>query len=711
MLSRNRSWWLVVLIACAVIAGNVMVARTVRAADPPATKTVQVTERIHGVEVADPYRWLEDESDAEVRTWLAGQRTFAHGWLNRFEQRKVLTKRFEQLFAVTKTSPPTVYKNRYLFSRHEGLKNQSVYYVREGSHRAPERVLLDPNSWSDDGTVALDWMRPTPDASLIAYGKSASGSEKSTLYVLDVASGKHLPDEIPFTRYCVVAWDPDEKGFLYSRYPEPGAVPTGDENYYRRLYHHRLGDDWRKDPVVLGDLVQKEELIGVSATSDNRYVRMNRAVDWARNDLYFRPLGSDAKFQPIAVGLDGQVSADTYGDQLFIRTNVDAPRYRIARAPINQPGPSNWNDVIPQQKGVIDGFSIVGGRLIVEVSENVYSRLFVYELGGKLLDEIELPTLGTVGGVNGEPDGKELFFSFESFAYPPANFRYEIDTGKLERFEQTETGLDLDRYETRQVWFTSKDGTRVPMFVTHRKGMELDGDNPTVLSGYGGFDIALRPRFDFRKIPWLDAGGVFAVANLRGGGEFGKEWHLAGRLGKKQNVFDDFIAAAEKLIELKYTNPKRLAISGGSNGGLLVGACMTQRPELFQAVICAVPLLDMVRYHHFQIARLWIPEYGSAEDPEQFKWLYAYSPYHHVSKGTDYPATLLLTAESDSRVEPMHAYKMAAALQAATGGDRPILLRVEEKAGHGVGKPLAKQIEEQVDIWIFLMSQLELIDA
>lgn len=684
-------------------------------APAPATRTVDVVETLHGVEVADPYRWLETETDPEVVAWIDAQRKHTATALDVFPQRQVLAKRFRQLYESTKIGSPGVFGQRYLFTKHEGLKNHAVLYVRQGSHTSQAKPILDPNTWSADGTVALDWYYPSPDASLIAYGKSASGDEKSTLYVIDVASGKHLSDTIPHTRYTSLVWDPDQKGFIYSRYPEPGSVETGDENYHRKLYHHRLGDDWPSDELVLGDLSQKEEFLDVSASSDHGYELLSRSVGWAKNDLYFRKAGSKAPFQTIIAGQDSLSSADVHQGTLYIRTNLDAPRYRIVKASLDQPGPSHWTDLIPQQGGVIKTFAIIGHRLFVHLSQNVTSRLLVYDLDGKKLREIALPTLGTLtgagGGVfSGEPEGDEVFFSFQSFAYPPANFRYLIGSDTLEKLEQQETDLDLDSYLTRQVWFKSKDGTRVPMFVVHKKGLVMDGDNPTVLYGYGGFNISLTPRFDVRKIPWLDAGGVYAVANLRGGGEFGKDWHESGRRGKKQNVFDDFIFAGQKLIDLKYTNKGRLGIMGGSNGGLLMGAALTQRPDMFAAVVCAVPLLDMVRYHHFQIARLWIPEYGSAEDAEQFKWLYAYSPYHRIKAGTQYPATLMMTAESDSRVQPMHAYKMTAALQAANRTGQPILLRTEKKAGHGVGKPLSMRIDEQVDIWTFFMWQLGLID-
>lgn len=673
---------------------------------PPQTKRTSLVETIHGVQVADPYRWLEEDEKPQVQAWLAAQRRYARSFLDADPHRPHLEKRLTELLTYTQISRPGVYKTRYLFSKREGNQNQAVIYARDGSHTAPPRPILDPNTWSEDGTVALDWMQATPDASLIAYGKSEGGSEKSTLYVLDVASGRHLDDVIPHTRYSSIAWDPDHKGFLYTRYPEPGTVSEGDENYHKKLYYHRLGDNWRNDPPVIGDLRTKEEMLNVSLTSDSRYVTLGRTVDWAKNDLYIRPAGSSEPFRPIVEGQDGLTGGDTYDGMLYLKTSVGAPRYRIVRAPVEQPGPEHWTDVIPQQRGVIEGFSIIGGKLFVTLSEDVHSRLLMYSLDGILLKEFDLPTLGSAGGVNGEPDGDEMFFSFQSFVYPPTNYRYQISTDTLETLEQAEVDADFTQFRTEQVWYTSKDGTQVPMFIISRKDLERNGDNPTLLYGYGGFDVSITPGFSTRQVPWLEAGGVFAIANIRGGGEFGKEWHEAGRLEKKQNVYDDFIAAAETLVRLRYTRPQRLAIMGGSNGGLLVGACLVQRPDLFQAVVCAVPLLDMVRYHQFAIARLWIPEYGTAEDPEQFQWLYAYSPYHHVKDGVDYPSVLLTTGASDSRVQPMHAFKMTAALQHATSGKRPILLRVEEKAGHGQGKPLAKRIEEAVDTWAYLMTQL-----
>jgi len=432
-------------------------------------------------------------------------------------------------------------------------------------------------------------------------------------------------------------------------------------------------------------------------------------TDWARNDLYVRE-AAEEQLTPVAVGKNARFIGESLGNRLFVLTNYEAPRYRIFVTDVNDPAESNWKDVVPQQEGVIQEFKIVGGKLVVHVMANVHSRLFIHEPDGTLVREIELPTLGSVRGITGRPEHTDLFFSFASFAYPDVTYRYDLASGELEVLDRMELDVDLDEFVTRQVWFRSRDGTRVPMFVVHKKGIKLDGNNPTVLSAYGGFGISIRPGFRPRIIPWLRRGGVFAVANIRGGGEFGRAWHLAGRRERKQTVFDDMIAAAEKLIADGYTRPERLGASGGSNGGLLMGAMMTQRPDLFKAMVCGVPLLDMVRYHLSTIARFWIPEYGSAEDEEEFEYLYAYSPYHRVKAGTHYPAVLFRTGEFDTRVDPMHARKMTALLQASTGSEAPILLWVETKTGHGTGKPVSKRVAEDVDYWTFFMWQLGMLD-
>lgn len=677
--------------------------------DYPPTRTEAVVDVLHGVSVADPYRWLEDWKSPEVQTWIERQNALTREMLDRFpEERTKLVDRLTEIYSATTVSSPRVFGNRYFTTRREAGQNHAIVYVREGNVDAEPRIVLNPNQFSKDSSVALDWWFPSPDGSLIAYGKSPSGNERSTLFVRDVATGKDLPMSIPRTRSCTIAWDPDGKGFLYLRYPEPGSVLKEDEVYYRHVYYHKLGTDPGDDPKIFGEGRPKEEWPNVFSSSDYRCQFLIAKRGWSDQDLLFRKAGG-TEFRPVAVGLRGLHEADALGDKLIIRTNYEAPRYRVVAADIADPDPQSWKEIIPEQKGVIEDVQIVGGKLIVSVMENAYSRLLIHEPDGKLISEVALPALGSVSGVHGLPSRDEFFFLFESFAYPPAVFRYDLGTHQLTKIDQVKVELDLSQFETRQVWFESKDGTRVPMFVVHKKGLELDGDNPTVLYGYGGFNISITPAFIQHAIPFIEAGGIYALANLRGGGEFGEDWHKAGQLARKQNVFDDMIAAAEKLIADKYTRAQRLGLRGGSNGGLLIGALLVQRPDLFNAALCAVPLLDMLRYHQFSIARLWIPEYGSAEDPGQFKYIHAYSPYHHVEKGATYPAVLFTTAESDSRVDPMHALKMTALMQAATSSDNPILLHVEKKAGHGKGKPLKMQVEERADAWLFFMWRLGML--
>ena len=694
-----------ILLVALSIAGSSLAAATERPEYPP-TRTDNVVDTVQGVKIPDPYRWLEDSNYPAVQEWTAQQNALTRRLLDQFpRERDKLTKRLDELHSANVSSPPAQYGDRYFFTKRTGLENHPVVYVREGSLEAEPRVAINPNTFSKDGTVALDWWFPSPDGGLIAYGKSEAGNEKSTLYIRDVRAEKDLDEQIPNTRAAAIAWDLDSRGFTYTRYPEPGSVPAGDENYYRHVYYHKLGTAWKDDPKIWGEGQPKEYWPNVNNSGDNRYQFLSVSIGWSKNDLYVRKTGQK-DFQTVAEGFDALFSGDVLADKLFIRTNHEAPRYRIVVTDVNRPQSRNWDALIDQQDGVINEFAIVGGKLVLGMMENVHSRLLIYEPDGKLATEIELPTLGTANGLSGRPDRNDLFFTFQSFAYPPAVYDYDVRANTSKVIDRMPVDIDARDYETKQVWCTSKDGTRVPMFVTYRRNLRLNGDNPCVLYGYGGFNGSQLPQFYRGGIPWLDAGGIWAVSNARGGGEFGEDWHRAGQLDKKQNTFDDFIAAAEKLIADGYTKREKLGCRGGSNGGLTVGAMIVQRPDLFQAVDCAVPLLDMLRYQNFKIARLWIPEYGTAEDPNQFKFLHAYSPYQHVKKGTAYPAVLLTTAESDSRVDPMHARKMAAALQADTSSDRPILLWVETKAGHGAGKPLTKYIEDQVDVWTFFSWQL-----
>lgn len=677
----------------------------------PPTRVEVVSETLHGVKIDDPYRWLEDGNSEEVAAWTEQQNALTRSKLDQFgELRTRLRAQLTELYKIPVVTTPREYSKSYFFTRRSGDENHAIVYVKKDDVGGEATVALNPNEFSKDGTVALDWYFPSPDGSLIAYGKSSSGDEWSTLHLRDVKARRDTMFTIPRTRACSIAWSEKGDGFLYTRYPQPGDVPAGDENYYRHVYYHKFGTEWKNDPKVFGEGAPKETWHAVSASSDNKYHFVTASIDRSKTDLYMRK-GVEGEFQPIAVGLDGRFSADVHDGKLYLLTNLDAPRYRVLVTDVAKPERDNWKELIPQQEGVIESMDIAGGKLVLHVTENACSAVRVYDGDGKLEHTVELPSIGYVTGVGARDDSSEFYFTFESFTYPPTNFACDARSGEARVLDKVDNAVDLSAYETKQIWAVSKDGTKVPVFVTHRKGVKLDGNNPTLLFGYGGFNIPMRPQFAQARFAWLDAGGVWATACLRGGGEFGRSWHEAGRLEKKQNVYDDMIACCEKLIADKYTRPERLALRGGSNGGLLMGAMITQRPELFRAAHCAVPLLDMIRYHKFSIARLWISEYGSSDDPEQFKWLYAYSPYHHVKKGEKYPAFLTTTAESDSRVDPLHARKMTALLQASSGGDRPILLHVESKAGHGAGKPLSKTIDDQLDYLTFLMWQLEMTNT
>jgi prolyl oligopeptidase len=666
-----------------------------------------VADTLHGKVLVDPYRWLEDDESPEVQRWTGEENALTRKYLGTFPGRTPLASRLAKLYAAPTSTGPSVHGRCLFYSRRSGSQNQPLVYVRDGS--VAPRVFIDPNTLSADGTVALDWMYPSSDGALVAYGTSPNGSEQSTLKVRRADTGADLAESIPNTARASVAWDPDGKGFLYTRHPRKGEVPDGEEVFHTQIYHHRLADDPARDSLMWDDggrPIQEFRSVGVS--SDHRFVFLRTSLDWAKNDLYFRPAGSWAPFRPLATGLDGTTDADAFGGQLYLRSDVGAPRYRILTADPEHPEQPGWKVLIPEQAGVIDSWCLVGGKLAVEIEEKAVSRLFLYGLDGVQGDEIKLPALGTVSDLTGDPEGHELYFVFTSFVYPPAVYRYDLSSRTLAPLEPS-SALNAADFVARQDWVTSKDGTRVPIFLVQRRTLAIDGRRPTILSGYGGFNISETPEFRAMLIPWLEAGGVYAQACLRGGGEFGRSWHEAGRLANKQNVFDDFEAAAQWLVDRGITKPERLAAQGGSNGGLLVGAALTQKPELFGAVICQVPLLDMIRYHRFSIARYWVPEYGSSEDPDQFRFLLAYSPYQNVRDHQKYPATLFTTAESDSRVAPLHARKMAALLQARNGSDEPILIRIETKAGHGVGKPVAKRIEEGVDILTFLMLRFGMV--
>jgi prolyl oligopeptidase len=672
---------------------------------PPATKQQAVTDDYFGTKVVDRYRWLENGESPETQQWVAEQMTYTRGVLDKLSGRDKLQGRLQQLLEIGTLGDTQVGGDYYFHVRRDGKQNQPVLYVRK-SVNGTDEVLLDINLLSKDGTVALDWWYPSHDGKYVAYGTSESGSEMSTLRVIETATRKLLPDTIVRTRAASVAWKPDDSGFYYTRYPKPGEVAAGQEMYNRHVFYHTLGADPAKDTLIFGEGLPPQDWPNVVLSNDGRWLCIMVEQGWSKSELYVKDLENSAPPLRITEGKEFLYSVQAYNGDLYIVTNEDSPRYRVFKTSAGTPTREHWREIIPQSDAVLTSLSIIGGQLFTGYEFDAHSLLKRFTVDGKPLGEIPLPTLGTISSIGGEYDSTSAFYLFSSFTTPATIYRFDIPQSSTTVWESIKSGIDPDRYETKQVWYASKDGTRIPMFLVMRKGLKITGHNPLILNGYGGFNVSLTPEFNKTLFPWVDHGGVFAVANLRGGAEFGEDWHRAGMLEKKQNVFDDFIAAAEYLLKESYTDREHLAIRGGSNGGLLMGAVMTQRPELFRAVVCQVPLLDMLRYQNFQIAKLWIPEYGSSEDPKQFQWLFAYSPYQHVKAGTDYPAVLFMTAESDTRVDPMHAKKMTAELQAANGGPNPILLRIESKAGHGAGKPIAKLVDEWTDIYSFLFWQL-----
>ncbi|HET9015448.1 MAG TPA: prolyl oligopeptidase family serine peptidase [Thermomicrobiaceae bacterium] len=674
---------------------------------PPATRVAPVTDDYHGQAVVDPYRWLEEDASPETRAWVDAQNAYTRSLLDAVPGYERIHRRLAELLAIGTVEAPVVRGGRAFYRRRAGDENQPRLLVREPG-AAEDRVLLDPNRESAAGTVALDWWYPSPDGRLLAFGYSEHGDEQSVLQVLDVGQGRLLGERIDRTRFCSLAWLPDASGFYYSRYPHAGEVPPGEERYHRKLFFHRLGDDPRADPLVFGADLAPEDSPSVWLSADGRWLVVTVNHGWARADLYLRDLARpDAGFTPLVVGEDALFRGEVHHGRLYLLTNLDAPRYRLLAVDPERPARANWRELIPEPaSGTIEDVAVGRDRLVVQSLVDATSRLARHDLDGQPVGPIDLPGMGTVSRLEAEPESDTVYFGFESFTTPPAVYRADAASGASAAWARVEAPVDLGGYRTEQVWYRSKDGTPVSMFVVAREGTPRDGARPTLLTGYGGFNISRTPAFNRGMVSWLERGGVYALPNLRGGGEYGEEWHRAGMFARKQNVFDDFIAAAEHLVAAGYTSPDRLAIEGGSNGGLLVGAALTQRPDLFRAVACHVPLLDMLRYHHFLIARLWVAEYGSADDPDQFGYLHAYSPYHRVVDGTPYPAVLLLTADSDSRVAPLHARKMTARLQAATSSARPIALRVETEAGHGAGKPVGKLVDEQADVWAFLCREL-----
>jgi prolyl oligopeptidase len=692
-----------------------------KSSGPPKAKFETVIDNYHGRQVTDPYRWLEDSSAPETQQFIAAQNAYTRSVLENVPGRDELRRRVERLLTIGRVASPRIGGKNYFYERRDGRQNQAVVYVRQG-RQGEDHPLIDVNALAPDGTIALDWWYPSEDGKYVAFGTSPNGSELSTLQVIETATGKLLAAKIQRTRAASVAWLPDSSGFYYTRYPWFGDVPAGEEMYNRRVFFHQINSAGNvhgaQDPLIFpadGMELAPQHWPNVSISKDGRWLLVEVNEGWTKTELYLKdlsPMAPDAvrgRFQRITTGKDFLYHGEILDGQLYITTNEDAPRLRVFKAACAAPERSNWKEIIPESDAVIEGrAAIIARKLFVHSIKNASSQLSLFDLDGRLEANVAMPALGSIFDLGGNWNSDSGFFGFVSYAIPPTVFEVSLN-GKTTEWARVESGIDAARYQVEQLWFNSKDGTHVPMFVVSKKGLVKNGRNPTLLSGYGGFNAGRTPVFNRNAmLLLLDQGGVYVDVQLRGGNEFGEDWHRSGMLEKKQNVFDDFIAAAKHLIAEKYTDAAHLAIQGGSNGGLLVGAALTQRPDLFRAVVCQVPLLDMLRYQNFQIAKLWIPEYGSSDNPEQFKYLYAYSPYHRVKAGTQYPAVLFMTAESDTRVDPLHAVKMAALLQAeaANGPEQPILLRVDAKAGHGVGKPIMKLVDDAVDVWSFLFWQL-----
>ena len=681
----------------------------------PAARRGDQVDDYHGTRVTDPYRWLEDPDSEETRAWVAAENKLTSAYLANIPARDRLRARLTELWNYEKVGVPVQRGGRYLFAKNNGLQNQSVIYVSTGldaqGHLANSRLLLDPNTLSTDGTVALSAYALSDDGKLLAYGLSSAGSDWQEWKVRDVDTGADRADILKWVKFSGAAWTADNAGFFYSRYDEPkeGTEFVGS-NYFQKLYYHKLGSPQTDDVLVYERPDQKEWGFGGEVSEDGRYLVISVSHGTERkNDVFYKDLADPhAKVVELLNEFDAQyVFLGNEGTTFWFLTDSGAPRYRVIAISLDQPQREHWRELVPEADAVLQSVSVVGERFVADYLRDAHSQVRVFDLAGKSEREIELPGLGSVGGFTGRRRDKETFYSFTSYTTPGMIYRYEIDTARTAIVHQPKLLFDPANYETRQVFYTSRDGTRVPMFISAKRGWQQDGRNATLLFGYGGFNISLTPSFSVSSLVWMEMGGVYAVPNLRGGGEYGREWHEAGTRNRKQNVFDDFIAAAEYLVRERYTSTDRLAISGRSNGGLLVGACLTQRPDLFGATLPGVGVLDMLRFHKFTIGWGWTSDYGSPDNPEDFRALVAYSPLHNIKPGTSYPPTLITTADHDDRVVPGHSFKFAAALQAAQRGPNPVLIRIDVRAGHGAGKPTAKLIDEAADTLGFLTKALE----
>jgi prolyl oligopeptidase len=677
----------------------------------PAAQRGDVVDDWHGVRVPDPYRWLEDPDAPESRVWIEAQNEVTATYLESIPERAAIRDRAAELWNYERYGMPERHGARVFYTRNDGLQNQSVLHVIDTPGAEP-RVLLDPNTLSEDGTIALAGTSYSHDGRYLAYSLAEGGSDWNSIHVRDVHTARDIPDQLQWVKFSNTAWLRDDSGFFYSRYDAP---PEGEElqgvNYFQKLYFHKLGTEQDQDRLVYERPDKKEWGFIAQVTDDGKYliIRVRQGTD-PKNAVFYKDLGDpEAPVVELIADWDAQYSfVGNDGPLFWFRTNLDAPRGRLILVDTRRGARVNWKELIAEDERTLQSVSAVGERFICTYLEDAHTAVAVHDAQGKRERVVDLPGIGSARGFGGRREDRVTYYSFSSFTTPSVIYRYEIPSGKSEVFREPALRFDPAQYATEQVFCTSKDGTRVPMFLTYKRGIEHDGKRPTLLYGYGGFNVSLTPSFSPARLCWMEMGGIYALANIRGGGEYGEEWHQAGTKLNKQNVFDDFIAAAEWLIDNGYTSSDELAINGGSNGGLLVGACITQRPELFGAAIPAVGVLDMLRFQKFTIGWAWTSDYGSAEDAEEFEALVAYSPYHNVSPKTCYPPTLITTADHDDRVVPAHSFKFAAALQHAQGCDNPILIRIDVKAGHGAGKPTSKRIEQAADEMAFLVRELDM---
>lgn len=669
----------------------------------PKTQKVDQVDKYFDNPVEDPYRWLESSDSVAVMDWIKRQNKVTFGYLEQIPYRDDIQKRLEKLVDYKRVSGPFKEGQYYYYTKNSGLQNQSVVYRKKSLDSSEEEIFLDPNSFSKDGTASLAGMSFSKDGSLCAYSVSEGGSDWRKIYLMDAETKKLLEDKILDAKFTGIAWQGKE-GFYYSTYDKADdAKKLTAKTQYHKLYYHKLGTPQSHDQLVFGGEAQPRRYVSGYTTEDGRYLVIRAANTTSTNELYIRDLEAEyAELIPLVENFDSRTSViASDGDRIILQTNWEAPNGRIVETNIKNPVQSTWKDMIPESKNVLNA-STAGGKIFARYLEDAKSKIVQYDMKGKQERVVELPGIGTVSGFGGHDDDTEIYYSFTSFTYPSSIFKYDIASGKSELYAKPDIDFDPEAYITKQVFYESKDGTKIPMFITHKKGLPLNGNNPTYLYAYGGFNVSLTPRFSATRILWLENGGVYAQPNLRGGGEYGEEWHKAGTKMQKQNVFDDFIAAAEYLIEQKYTSSNFLAIAGGSNGGLLVGATMTQRPDLAKVAFPAVGVMDMLRYHKFTSGAGWAYDYGTADDsPEMFEYLKGYSPLHNLEPGTSYPATMVTTADHDDRVVPGHSFKFAARLQECHTGDNPVLIRIEQKAGHGAGKPISKVIQEWADRFSF----------